>query len=146
MHYDCDGTGTKAKFIAPVLALNFGYHATFYHHYHYNAVKASLDNAHPIILSGGHKTHFLGFPTYSDGHVWVCDGYRVIRECAPGSEPGFVHYRYLHMNWGWGGSEGDENGGTYGYSFNGWYKGGFNPGNDDYNYQNHMIVNIHPQN
>jgi photosystem II stability/assembly factor-like uncharacterized protein len=78
-----------------------------------NLLRADLDQSLPLYYSGS---------TPSEGHAWVCDGYRM-------SDGTF------HFNWGWSGSS------------NGWYAiGALNPGGYAFNNDNAIVHQIKPYN
>ncbi len=92
-------------------------------------VKQQLRWNRPVILRGGRKSGWWIFATYSDGHAWVCDGYRSSFDCETGTG-----YLYLHMNWGWSSNR-----------LNGWYAyNNWNPGDHTFNYKRGMVYNIKP--
>lgn len=99
-------------------------------YYKHLTVKDQLKWEKPVILVGFREKGFcfLGWCSYNKGHAWVTDGYKETTYCETGTS-----YLYLHMNWGWSGSED----GWYGY--NNW-----NPGDRSYNYKKEMIYNINP--
>jgi hypothetical protein len=73
-------------------------------------------------LDAGRPVYYAGSSTASGGHAWVCDGYRL-------SDNKF------HFNWGWSGS------------YNGYYAiGSLNPGGNNFNDDNRIIIGITPGN
>jgi len=130
--YDCDGTGVSHDYnIANVFTNGFSYATANRGDYNKETVKQYLRWNKPVILSGGRDAGWWIFNAYTDGHMWVCDGFRRYfiwsEDCSTGSG-----YLFLHMNWGWGDN-----------LINGWY--GFNdfsPGDFTFNYDVKMIYNI----
>lgn len=73
-------------------------------------------------LDAGRPVYYAGSSTASGGHAWVCDGYRL-------SDNKF------HFNWGWSGS------------YNGYFAiGALNPGGENFNDDNRIIIGIEPGN
>ena len=99
---------------------NSGYHlSNWVASYDFNTVKNELDNNRPVFLSafeGRKKKGWWIFSTYSysNGHAWVADGYKIIghykRIKTDTGIHGSITYhtssypiaKMLHMNWGWG--------------------------------------------
>jgi len=133
MDYSCTGSGAHMKDAASAFSGDFGYQSVNYTEFNQTTVKQQLGWDRPVILSGYNKKEkncFLFFCStkHTEGHAWVCDGYKSNFYCEAG-----VSYLYLHMNWGWGGF------------LNGWF--GFNtwnPDGDNYQYKKEMIYNIRP--
>jgi len=76
-------------------------------------LRDDLDNNWPILYAGIDP---------AEGHVFVCDGYRMIDE-------------KFHFNWGWGSN------------FDGFYTiGALNPGNYNFSQDNFALVHIRPDN
>ena len=135
--YSCDGTGVDKDYnTAGVFTNKFGYSTANQGAYNSETVKQQLRWKRPVILGGGRNDGWWIFNDYTDGHMWVCDGFRRTKSCMfddYGNLIGAVGYLYFHMNWGWGGNE------------NGWYAfNNFNPGNNTFNYQVKMVYNIKP--
>lgn len=129
MDYTCDGSEAYMSDV-PSAFNEFGYNNAKYSEYKHLTVKDQLKWEKPVILVGFREKGFcfLGWCSYNKGHAWVTDGYKETTYCETGTS-----YLYLHMNWGWSGSED----GWYGY--NNW-----NPGDRSYNYKKEMIYNINP--
>ncbi|NLP59420.1 C10 family peptidase [Lutibacter sp. B1] len=124
--YTCNSTGVYTSHdMSNVLKTQFNYSYATTANYDYNTVKSNIGNGKPVILSGNDGG--------SEGHMWVCDGYRqtyfYFADCTGGS-----FYPLFHMNWGW--IDGSYNG--Y-YSYN-----DFTPGSFNFNYNKKMIYNIIP--
>ncbi|MFK8105007.1 MAG: C10 family peptidase [Saprospiraceae bacterium] len=128
MDYDCDGSGASTQNeVASSFTGDFGYASASYNGYNYQTVKSELNYARPVILRGGKKNGWWIFSTYSNGHAWVCDGYRrTVYPC-------YGSTLYYHMNWGWNGSFNGN------YAFN-----NFNPSTHTFNYKRGMVTNIKP--
>lgn len=128
MDYDCDGSGTNTEDeVASSLINDFNYSSATYDDYDHQIVMNNLNYQKPVILKGGRKNGWWIFSTYSDGHSWVCDGYRhTIFPC-------YGSYLRFHMNWGWNNT------------FNGYYSfNNFNPDVHTFNYKRGMVYNINP--
>lgn len=135
--YDCDGTGVNKDYnTAGLFTNNFNYSTASQSGYNTEIVKQELRLNRPVILGGGRDAGWWIFHNYSDGHMWVCDGFSRSKICMfddSGNLIGAASYLYFHMNWGWGGYE------------NGWYAfNNFNPGSNTFNYQVKMVYNIKP--
>lgn len=73
-------------------------------------------------LDASRPVYYAGSSTASGGHAWICDGYRL-------SDNKF------HMNWGWSGQS------------NGYFAiGSLNPGGNNFNDNNRVIVGVTPGN
>lgn len=148
MDFGCDGSGTDSD--SAIDALNsFGYNNVQIADYNGNQIlKQEIDNERPVILRGGRDTGWWIFWVYSDGHAWVCDGYRLmtIFECQENDDPrpppgtpdylyrirlGANGYFYASMNWGWSGN------------YNGWFTSNWNPSTHTFNYKKKIIYNIY---
>ena len=71
-------------------------------------------------LDAARPIYYAGSSTASGGHAWICDGYRM-------SDNKF------HFNWGWSGS------------YNGYFAiGSLNPGGNNFNDDNRVIVGVMP--
>jgi len=71
-------------------------------------------------LDASRPVYYAGSSTASGGHAWVCDGYRI-------SDNKF------HFNWGWSGS------------YNGYFAiGSLNPGGNNFNDENRIIIGVTP--
>ena len=129
MVYGCDASGAYSEKIAPAFINNFGYtKASYTTTYNTSIITLQLDSNKPVILSGKNSNS-------STGHTWVCDGYMAdtyydrdnLGNCT-GS--GFSTL-YLHMNWGWSGSED----GYYAYN-------NFNSNGTNYNSNISIVYNF----
>lgn len=133
MNYGADGSSADTKEqVASSFVNDFGYSSAQYLDYegtsNFFKVEDEIKYNRPVIFRGGDiDWKFFGLiPVYSNGHAWVCDGYRKITyPCAS--------YLYLHMNWGWNGT------------YDGWFAyNNFNPGGNTFNYKSGVVVNIKP--
>ena len=134
MDYDCDGSSADTENdVASAFINDFNYSMATYSDYHSQTVKQELNYHRPVILRGGRDNGWWIFHHYTDGHAWVCDGYKSLtlwdEDCSY-----FWSYLYLHMNWGWKGWYNDA-----WYNYNNW-----NPGNYTFNYHRGMVYNIKP--
>ena len=148
MNYGCSGSGatTSSAVIAFAGGLgisgSFGYsNASYTETYNTQLIKQQRDWNKPVILCGGRKKNGISWNMYTEGHAWVCDGYRSIyvnnRDTNGNCTGTGAGYLYLHMNWGWAG--------TSGAVFDGWYNAhNFNPGTSTYNYKRGIVYNINP--
>lgn len=130
--FKCDGTGANLLRAAYVLKNKFGYSSATYASYNYNTVLLNVSNNKPVIIGGGNGT---------EGHAWVCDGFRQSKSCMYddyGNCMGSVVLLWFKMNWGYEG-QGD----AYWYGFN-----NFNPTIDgevnNFNLNVDMVYNITP--
>jgi len=132
MNYGCSGSGANMGNARAAFINSFGYSSAKLSDWGSaslrDRVKANIRWNRPVIFSGGENTGWWIFGQYSNGHAWVCDGYRSSFYCETGTG-----YLYLHMNWGWGGT----NNGYF--AFNNW-----NPGNFTFNYKPKVIYDIVP--
>ncbi len=136
--YDCDGTGVDKDYnTAGVFTNKFGYSSANQGGYNYETVKQQLRRNQPVILGGGRDAGWWIFHDYTDGHMWVCDGFRRSEHCIfddHGNLITKIGRLSLHMNWGWVNGQ-----------HNGWYSfDNFNPGDFTFNYQVKMVYNIKP--
>lgn len=131
--YDCDGTGVDKDYnSAGVFTNHFNYSTANQGGYNREILKQQLKLNRPVILGGGRDSGWWIFHDYSDGHMWVCDGYRSSYVWSEDCSMAWS-YLFFHMNWGWGGNE------------NGWYAfNNFNSGNNTFNYKVKMVCNIKP--
>ena len=138
MDYGCGGSGANSEEeIASTFRDDFHYSNAAGGNYNYQVVCQQLAAGRPVILTGGRKKNDISWTMYTDGHAWVCDGYKSSSyyNYDPSVGCSGVTYLQLHMNWGWG---------TYN-NYNGWYFfDNFNPSNKTYNYQVKMYYNIIP--
>ena len=88
-------TSTKPENIAKALKNNFGYkNVSYYESYKYSDLFMALNSGIPVIMRG------KGAGSSDNGHIWVCDGYKIIHSsCATSTT------YYWRMNWGWGGEK-----------------------------------------
>lgn len=88
------------------------------HEYSARDVELSIDRERPVLMRGASEKYvvpILNIPFYREGHVWLCDGYKVrIRYLEKYNiQTGEVVYRrevtqqLLHCNWGWGRGNGN---------------------------------------
>lgn len=137
MSYGCDGSAANSEQqIAQSFTVDFHYSNATGGTYNYQTVVSQIAARKPVILTGGRKKEGISFNMYTDGHAWVCDGYRrstiymyddVQKYCSG------VQYLLLHMNWGWSGL------------YDGWFTfSNFTNGNGSYNYDQKMYYNITP--
>ncbi|WP_257668295.1 C10 family peptidase [Parapedobacter tibetensis] len=122
---DCNGTGVSSSHNTGGVFYHFGYSSATKANYSFATVFSSIKNNRPVILSGASG----GF-----GHMWVADGaieyWQQVGVCP---NPVWMVFKYLYMNWGWGGHE------------NGWYSdGNFNPGIYNFNDNRQMVTSIAP--
>ncbi|GAB3221850.1 hypothetical protein GCM10027454_14680 [Algoriphagus aestuariicola] len=130
---DCNGTGISDNAnYSSVFVNNFGYSTASRTSYSSATVRSELDNLRPVILSGATQSGWWIFKKYTEGHMWVSDGYLRAVYCSGQT------LLKLHMNWGWGPNSGN---GFYNYN-------SFNPivGGTTYNFNANqkMIFNIKP--
>jgi Peptidase C10 family/Spi protease inhibitor len=133
MDYGCDGSGADGDKTDNAFKDDFCFSSATRSGYgsgSYQTVVQNIDANRPVLLDGcrTRKKHFFGlWYTYSNCHMWVCDGYeRHQNSC----------YSILkfHMNWGWGPDGG-----------NGWfYYNSWNSSLGNYQYAQDFTHNIHP--
>ena len=133
MDYGCDASGADGGKTDNAFKDDFCYTSATYSNYSsgsYQTVVQNIDANKPVLLDGcrTRKKWFFGlFYTYSNCHMWVCDGYeRHQNSC----------YSILkfHMNWGWGPGGG-----------NGWfYYNSWNSSLGNYQYAQNFTHNIQP--
>ena len=119
MNWQCDES--KASDENAIKYMNsIGYYNCKESDYNYARIRIYLNNRKPVIVSGytGRKSKILGLGyTYSGGHIWMVDGYKAVvadyysyvLDTNTGSySENYVKTvlqdSYLHVNWGWGGS------------------------------------------
>ncbi len=123
MQYGADGSGAFSEDVPFALVNYFNYAPT---------VELKSKTNYPVMadwyallrndLDAGRPVYYAGSSTASGGHAWVCDGYRI-------SDNKF------HFNWGWSGS------------YNGYFAiGSLNPGGNNFNDDNRIIIGIQPGN
>ena len=133
MDYGCDASGADGGKTDNAFKDDFCYTSATYSNYSsgsYQTVVQNIDANKPVLLDGC-RTRKKKFPwlwyTYSNCHMWVCDGYeRHQNSC----------YSILkfHMNWGWGPGGG-----------NGWfYYNSWNSSLGNYQYAQNFTHNIQP--
>lgn len=122
-YYSCNATAiSQDANMGLVLKNKFSYSSAIWSNYNCDSVQENIEDNKPVIL--------CGFDS-SEGHMWVCDGYRTYKyyfdDCTATTS------LYFYMKWGWGGS------------YDGWYGyNNFNPGNYTFNTNKTMIYNIEP--
>lgn len=134
MDYGCNGSSASTEDeVASSFINDFNYSSASYSGYNSETVKQQLRWNRPVILRGGRNTGWWIFNQYSDGHAWVCDGFR--RSFIWSEDCSMAWgYLYLHMNWGWSSS-----------SLNGWFAfNNWNPSTHTFNYSRGMVYNIKP--
>lgn len=124
-----EGSGAATEKIVPGFK-QFKYtSANLYDYYDYQKVKANLTAKMPVVLVGyATRTYTLGiFPSYSNGHCWVCEGYTSTSYQTYGT-------LYYYMNWGWNSNK------------DGWYayNAPWNTGAYTFQYNIKMICDIKP--
>lgn len=136
MDYTCSGSYASLYNARCALVLTFGYsyNSASLVDFNRDIAVAQLDNNYPFIMQGYDAL-------YTAGHSWVCDGYkrnRYIWIHNPGTYYEYETYTYsqpyFRMNWGWDGL----------YNNAWYYCVDFTPGGTNLNYNNKMIINIHP--
>lgn len=118
---DCDGTTVSSGALIAVLR-DFGYSVLGPISYSYPVIETEINASRPVILIGYGKEEGWLFPTYSNGHIWICDGYGV-----KGGD------RALLMNWGFSGNWD----GLYNY-------GDFSPDHSAFNFNVKILRAIRP--
>jgi hypothetical protein len=97
--YSCNSSGTIASNIINVLTINYGYSNCTSSGYNYNSLYNYISTNKPVIIDAAN--------TNGGRHTWVCDGLELTYDgtCTAGNtiQTTLVR-RYLHMNWGWGGT------------------------------------------
>jgi len=142
MDYNCDGSGTDGGFgvwlynysiIPAIMTMAFDFsHAQDKTYYDEDVIiiRDNIDYGRPVILEGYDDVYicFLWWCWGSNGHAWVCDGYRRDYSVCGSSY-------WLHMNWGWNGSYNDY-----------YYQTNWNIPNMNWNFQfqDHLIYNTYP--
>jgi hypothetical protein len=100
MNYGCNTSLANTENEAASSFKNdFAYSSATFANFYAGTVKQNITANQLVILRGSINT---------DGHAWVCDGYRTHTNWSDDCSTSW-DYLYLHMNWGWEGS------------FNGWY-------------------------
>lgn len=108
MHYYQSSSGAGFNMIPGCLA-DYGFVCSPVASANISDIKSSLDNGHPVIMSGN-------LTSFSGGHAWVADGYK---DCSvyrnhyaqsPSQQEPTLLFRELigevqalHINWGWDG-------------------------------------------
>lgn len=129
MNYGCDdGSGASMSSVSSAFHNSFGYSSGGVKDAFINRIdniKSNLLNNQPVIFSGCRERIFgISYKC----HAWVCDGFMESYDCVSGY--GWLSFS---MNWGWNGS------------FNGFYGiSSWTPGDRNYQYDQDVIVNIHP--
>lgn len=158
MDYKCTESGASTDNIAETLTKKFGYSPSVkLIDYNQDILALELQNKRPVIISAYHSEKTSGSwifkqTYYTDGHVWVCDGYKEILykdvhnhgtkyEQIVTTSGG----KFFHMNWGWNGE------GMTSENNDGWFKyndfeiktiKNSNNQNLNYKYKQKMIVGI----
>lgn len=159
MSYGCEGSGANMDNTLTWLR-TLGYQTSNPSDYNWDQVKSCLDSQIPVIASGFRvmtmkkakkKKKILGItvkttdsytPIYSDGHVWVIDGYKTTTiksySYTVNTVTDVTAIRYLSssysnsflsVNWGWDGIHDD------------YYAAGcFDPGTYDYQYKQTIYI------
>lgn len=146
IQYTCEyGSGASTQTMCVPGFAAFGYPSAIYASYNSTTVTSELDKGQPVLLKGGQNISGV----YTNGHAWVCDGYKYERYCNPDyAEPGpsleINHHvsssTMLNMRWGWT----HPRYGTPGYN-DGWYSStNFHP-SYAIDYMLGMVYNIIPQ-
>lgn len=121
MDYAPDGSGAFSEDVPFALVNYFNYAPTV-------ELKSKAD--YPVLanwytllrtdLDAGRPIYYAGSSAASGGHAWICDGYTL-------SDNKF------HFNWGWSGT------------YNGYFSiGALNPGGNNFNDENRVIVGVQP--
>lgn len=135
MQYSCTGSGASLSNAKLALKYNFGYSYNIsLVNFNRDIAVSQLNNNYPFIMQGYNSS-------YTEGHAWVCDGYKRNRYIWIHNPDTYYEYEtytfsppYFRMNWGWDG-----------WFNNAWYYCvDFTPGSNNFNYNNKMIINIHP--
>lgn len=132
--YSC-GSSSQESCNIPGRFNQLGYSASFTNNYNTDLITQQLNWNKPVIISGGRKKNGISWNMYTDGHAWVCDGYRrndIRYRDENGNCLGWG-YLYFHMNWGWNGD------------YNAWFNAhNFNPSTYTYNFKRKIVYNIAP--
>lgn len=128
MSYRCNGSGARIEDAAAAFRNTFRYPRAKAANFDLAIVRRELKARRPVYLRGGQEGPY---GRYTNGHAWVCDGWRIIvtynANCQPHVNEG------LHMNWGYEGS------------FDAWYTPyDWRPNGSVHNYQKMMIYEIIP--
>lgn len=134
MDYGCNSSGAYASDAEEAFTDEFNFSTAELDNVNSSWLISDLDNSRPVILDGcnNRRNRFLGwFYTYSNCHMWVCDGYwKEWNNCYGRMQ--------LHMNWGWNEKFSFNN-------FNGWYLvNNWAPGTWNFKYSQDFIHNIKP--
>ena len=73
--------------------------------YDYSAIETSINNGHPVYISGKRKERGPDGPIYY-GHAWViddCGEYSCVINRIKTGEPFTITDNFVHCNWGWDG-------------------------------------------
>ena len=73
--------------------------------YDYSAIETSINNGHPVYISGKRKERGPDGPIYY-GHAWViddCGEYSCVINRIKTGEPFTITDNFVHCNWGWNG-------------------------------------------
>lgn len=132
MNYTPTGSGANSQNARRTLVDNYGYSpSAIYAPYEFNTVRQEiLMYNRPVYMDGYHSSETTGWwlweqTTYSDGHAWVCDGYKKQYDIYIHNEGTGYEYsteenihEWLYMNWGW-----DKKGNGWFYNNNIWVYG-----------------------
>lgn len=132
MNYGCSESGTGLPNAVNAFSSHFCVYSS-QSSYNQNTVVTSLNTYNnPVLLSGCSEQHIHGFwpikwYTYSQCHLWVCDGYLGTKNNC------YTLPEKFSMNWGWDGFA------------NGWYSvnSAYTAGGFNFQYNNEMIYDIH---
>lgn len=120
--YNCEGSGANTKEAVNLFKNIFNYSSGGIYAARSDEdaeilVKADLIASRPVIMDGynDYYTYTTGWwlwektnHVYTNGHAWVCDGYKRINKSYTVNLLGItkeinIRNNYYHMNWGWGG-------------------------------------------
>ena len=146
MNWQCDGSGASSDDVIKYME-STGYGGCGKFAYNFEFIRKNLlDSYRPACMSGYQirRNKFIGY-SYSDGHAWIVDGYAAVVAdhysyvidlstgmCKETYVNTVLRQKYLHVNWGWGGSN------------NGYYAEGCfdtKEGDFDYPHYNNMESN-----
>ncbi len=118
MNWQCDGSGASSDDVVKYMK-SLGFVECCEYAYNFDLIKDwFLDIRRPVCMSGyqNRRRKLVGYSSL-DGHAWVVDGYvaviadlySYVIDLSKGScQESYVNTvlkeKYLHVNWGWGGS------------------------------------------
>ena len=118
MNWQCDGSGANSDDVVNYMK-SLGFIECCEYAYDFDFIKdCFLDIRRPVCMSGyeNRKKNFIGY-SLLDGHAWVADGYTAVIAdhysyvvdlsrgvCKEFYVNTVLKKKYLHVNWGWGGS------------------------------------------